>query len=133
MLQIILGIIGIVYLVRRPRYAQARAEGFPKVDPFVFEQWRGLEIKSIDIFLWATWGTFFLSLAWGFGLGLVVAAIAPSSDAGEMLGRLMTPLIGLMVLLFFGGLVWSAIVGSQAAKLRKQHGINVLNPARPAA
>lgn len=123
MIQIILLIVGIVYAVRRPKYANANAASFPNVDPARFEEWRKLELKSIDIFLWSTWGTFALSLLLGFGLGLILGATGQA--AGAQSHPLVIGLEVVMTVLFFGGLVFAAIAGSQATKLRKELGITI--------
>ncbi len=109
MVQLILLIVGIVYAVKRPRYVRLVPQDYPEVDPARFEEWRGLELRSIDIFLWATWGLFVISVVVGVLLGV--------SGAGG--GARMT-FGGAVMLLFLGGLVMSAIAGSKAAKLRKE-------------
>jgi hypothetical protein len=122
MIQLILCIVGIVYLVRRPKFANARAESFPGVDPTKFAEWRRLELKSTDVFLWATWGTFVLSFVLAFGV-VALTAVLGGGQGGS--GPVVGVLVAIMSLLFFGGLIISAIAGSQAAKLRKELGINL--------
>ena len=122
MIQLILCIVGIVYLVRRPKYVGARAENYPGTDPVRFGEWRRLELKSIDVFLWATWGTFALSLVLTFGAVAISAAMGGTPGTGS---PVVLVLAGIMTVLFFGGLIVSAIAGSQAAKLRKELGITL--------
>lgn len=124
MIQLILLVIGIVYLVRRPKYARASAEDYPQVDAATFAEWRRLELKSIDVFLWATWGTFVLSIIAAFGLGFSLSVLNPGmQSANADLMPMVIVLAIVMVIVFFSGLVVSAVLGSRAARLRKQHGI----------
>jgi hypothetical protein len=53
MIQINLLIVGIVYAIRRPNLKALKASRFPDVPQEVFAKWQTLELKSIDIFLWA--------------------------------------------------------------------------------
>ena len=47
-MQIVLLILGIFYIVRRPKITRLRADDFPKMPPEVFDQWRRLELRSIS-------------------------------------------------------------------------------------
>ncbi len=64
MIEIILLVIGIIKAVRRPRLRRLRASEFPGVDPEKFEEWQNpnAQLQATDIFLWATWGAFFVKL-----------------------------------------------------------------------
>jgi len=110
MVQIILLIVGIVYLVRRPKLKAVNASDFPGVPPDRFHEWKTLELKSIDIFLWATWGLLII----GTPLLFVFAAAFPGGALG---------LQGLYIVVFLVLLVLSAIPGSKARKLKKELGI----------
>ena len=67
-----------------------------------------LEIKSINVFLWSTWGTFGLGILLG-----VVSAVVP-----YFMGFLAVQLI--LAAIFLTGLVVSAIDGSKAAAMKKR-------------
>jgi hypothetical protein len=110
MIQIILCIVGFFYLAKKPKLNQVSAASFPSVAPEQFEKWRSLELASIDIFLWATWGTAVL----GTIIGIALAQSGPAPAGVVML---------VFAVLFFGGLTASAIQGSRAAKLKSTLGI----------
>lgn len=107
MLQIILIIIGIVYFIRRPKVARLTAEDMPGVQPETLERWKSLELKSIDWFLYASWGVSIL----GTIFGLVIGLSLPASGGFVFVTILV---------LFLAGLTVSAIYGSQSAKLKKE-------------
>jgi hypothetical protein len=110
MIQIILLIAGIVYAIRRPKLKSLTAEQFPGVSADVFKQWQTFEIQSVNMFLWATWGLLLIGTP-------IMFALATSFPGGAM-GLQLLYLVIFLVLLAF-----SAIPGSKAAKLKKQHGI----------
>lgn len=110
MIQIILLIAGIVYAFRKPKLKALTAAQFPGVSQEVFAEWQALELKSINRFLWATWGLLLIKILVGF-------MPTPTFPGGE---------VGVQVFffgLFVGLLVFSAISGSKAAKLKEQNGI----------
>jgi hypothetical protein len=110
MLKIILLILGIIYAVRRLKLKALESKQFPDVPVDKFQEWKDLELRSIDIFLWATWGLLIISIP----VGLAVGKAFP----GGVLGFRV-----LLFVLFLVLLVFSAISGSKAAKLKKQFGI----------
>ena len=118
MIQLILLIVGVFYFVKRPRLKRLAATNFPAVPPDRFEEWRHLELASIDIFLWATWGLAIIGTIFGF----VLAAVIPESAGVFTAGY---------IVLFLAGLTVSAIKGSKAAGLKKSLGINWPRKRRP--
>lgn len=109
MVQIILLIFGIVYAFRRPKIKKLMASQFPQVPPEIFAEWQALELKSIKIFLWATWGLLLI------GTPIAMALITTPESAMFVQA--------LYFVLFIVLLVFSAIPGSKASKLKKQYGL----------
>lgn len=124
MLQLVLFILGIVYLLRRPRLARLRAESFPTVAEGDFLRWKRLELTSIDIFLWTVFGVSFA----GCGLSALLrtsiqqpARVGTSrADAWPM--EMIVLQAGCLAV-FLIGLLISAIYGSRAARLKRSLGI----------
>ena len=116
MVQLILFIIGIIYLVRRPRLTRLRPEHFPGVPKDEFLRWKGLELASMDTFLWTVFG---VSLG-----GCVLSALlrAAVQEAVDELAEVIL-VQALYASVFLVGLIGSAIYGSKAAKLRRSLGI----------
>jgi len=112
MIQLILMIVGVVYLCRRPGLARLQPEAYPHVPVEAFHEWKALELSSIDRFLCATWGTAILSFAAGFVLAVERAG------AEEMLATNVL-FFGLFVVL----LVASALPGSRARAIKRRHSI----------
>jgi MFS-type transporter involved in bile tolerance (Atg22 family) len=83
---------------------------YPGVPADRFEQWKALELKSVTIFLWATWGLLLI----GTPITLVFATRFPGGALGIQ---------ALYLVLFLILLLFSAIPGTQAARLRKELGI----------
>jgi hypothetical protein len=115
MVQLLCLIMGFVYMGQKRKMLRLSAAQFPGVPPKEFYRWRTLEIKSIDIFLWATWGTF------GLGLLIGVASIAITGFSGFGVGVGQLILLGIFLL----GLLLSAAAGSEAARLKKKLGISL--------
>jgi len=118
MVQLILLILGIVYAFRRPKLKRLSAAEFPDIPADRFLEWKRLELMSINVFLWSTWGLLLLgcllSIVIGLALGFSGAEVARQGGLvfqGAYLG------------LFLVGLLVSAIYGSKAQKLRKSSGI----------
>jgi hypothetical protein len=109
-----------VHYKKRRNLTALAANDFPGVKPDGFEQWRHLEVRSLDIFLGVI-----AALAIS---GLLLSVIQPG---GTPTGRPPTPgevrgvvlLIGGYFLSFLLGLTVSAIYGSKAARLKKTLGI----------
>ena len=113
MLEIILLIIGIVKAVQRPKLSRLTVQDFPNVDPEKFSVWHQAQLRATDIFLWATWGAFFIKLFISFAASGMRLSIEAS--------------IVLLVLIFGGwiaGLIIASVHGSKAKKLRLEAGIN---------
>lgn len=107
MLQIVLIIIGILYFIRRPKIARLTAADMPAIPPETIEHWKQMELKSIDWFLWTTWGLSVL----GTILGLMISAAIPGSGVAVVVINLA---------LFMAGLTVSATYGSRASQLKKE-------------
>lgn len=110
MIQIILLIVGIGYAFRKPKLKKLTLDQFPGVPENKFREWREFELKSINIFLWATWGLLLISIP----AGILLGAAFPGGVIGVQI---------LFFALFIFLLVMSAIPGSKAAKLKKQFNI----------
>jgi len=110
MLAIILLTLGIIYFYRRSKINAMVCSNYPDVPADRFEEWKALELKSIDIFLWATWGLLIISIP----LFILVLVSVPGA------------VIGVQYILFFMFLILlliSAFRGSKAAAIKKQYGI----------
>jgi len=109
-MQLISLIIGLVCMGQKRKIQRLSADQFPNVSPIEFAKWKYYELKSIEILLVTTWGTFFVSIVLGI-------ASVTSKSIGLGLSQL------LLVVLFFLGLIVSAISGSKAAGLKKKFNI----------
>jgi hypothetical protein len=118
----ILLILGLVYAFKIPGLLRTQPSSFPGADPAVFQTWKSKELGSIYIFLAATWGQTILFFMIGFAIAFTVAD--PAS-----VGRLIVIVTVIEIGVFLGGLIWSAVLGSQAAKLKKQLVHPVLPPS----
>jgi len=112
MVQLLCLAIGVLYLFQRAKIQRVWAEDFPDVPPALFEKWRRLEIRSIDIFLWTTGGTFVV--------GLFAAAVTwgRPSAAGVMVQLVLGAI-------FLIGLIISAVFGTSANSLKQELGIRL--------
>ena len=110
MIQIILLIFGIIYAFRKPKLRKLTPEQYPSMPPEKFHEWRELELQSINMFLWATWGLLLISIP--------VALLFGEAFPGGAMG-LQIVFFALFIIL----LVMSAIPGTKAAKLKKQFGV----------
>ncbi len=118
MIQVILMIVGIVYYFRKLNYQALTPSQFPHVPSEVLTEWRTLEIKSIDLFLWGTWGLIPISLA---------IRILVGPDPKE---NILTSAMIFSILWLLGFLIWSSIPGTKALNLKKQYGIDWRKPIR---
>ena len=112
---------GIFYSFQKPKIEKLQAENFPDV-PFVeFKEWKRLQLLSIGILQWATFGQLpfacFLSL--------------PSSELGVTEEGQTTANL-LLILLVVVGLATSAVYGSAAAKIKRKYKFNEKQPHIPA-
>jgi hypothetical protein len=71
----------------------------------------GLELQSINLFLWATWGLLLVSIP----VGLLIGAAFPGGIIGFQI---------LFFILFVVLLIMSAVPGSKATKLKKELNIS---------
>ncbi len=115
MLGIIFLIFGIIYACRRPTVKRLTSEQFPNVPSEKFLEWKTLELKSIDMFLWAT-AVFFAIV--------IIYSLLPEDISGD---SMVVPVI--LFIGWLGMLTMSAIPGSKASKLKKQFAI--INPVQP--
>ena len=116
MVQVLCIIMGFVYIAQRRTILRLGASEFPNVAPEEFEKWRTLELGSIKIFLWATWGTFVV--------GILVAVVSYANPGSIGFGISQLVLLGL----FFAGLIVSAVKGTKAASLKRKLGISLRKP-----
>ena len=107
MIQIICLILGIVYALRRPKLT---AFANPGISNEKFEEWKRLELKSIDTFLWTAWGLLIISILAGF----VVGSVFLGGTTGIQI---------VFGILFFLLLVVAIAFAGKAGKLKKQLGI----------
>jgi len=114
MIQIILLIVGIVYLFRLPKLRGTKAEQYPEVPEEKFKEWKDLELRSVYLVLWAGWGLFVIELF----LGVLLAA------AGGVTEDTLVVIQIIMFVLFFILLILASIAGSKAKKLRTEYGMN---------
>jgi len=130
-------VLSIIHLVHatalafaRPKYRRLQARDFPGIPSDKFEEWRRLELRSIDIFLWATWGL----LAIGAVIAIFVVAPAvreaerrrPGWFKWEELAVLGAYLVSYLVyfVLSLVGLAISNMYESRAKRLKKSLGIH---------
>jgi hypothetical protein len=129
MIQIILLIAAFVSLFRRDKINALMIDQFPDVSLDKFGDWKSLELKSIRIFLWATWGLFLINMSiallvslifpasrWGVNIRLFTVSISGGSGEFQVLQLLF--FIAFIVLLFMAGRA-----RIRAAKLKKRVGI----------
>ncbi|HZT41862.1 MAG TPA: hypothetical protein VFA07_06715 [Chthonomonadaceae bacterium] len=110
MLQLILLIVGVIWALRKPKLTKLTPDQFPGVPEPVFYEWKALELESINMFLWASWGVFLLSIL----AILITAAAFPTAGVAVQI---------LVFVLFIAALVIADSRGKQVAKFKKQHGI----------
>lgn len=120
-MQCIFLIMGIVYATRIPGFI--RAVPGPNQDPQLFRTWRAKELWSIYVFLAATWGSTVLALLLGVVLGVGMALTGSMTNPSETAVAIYYVVyIGL----FVGLVIWSAVLGTQASRLKKQLAAYVL-------
>lgn len=117
MVQLLLAILGIFYFLRRRKLKRLAAADFG-LQYGGFDEWQRLELRSIDIFLMATWGLILLSCPLGFLIGAIIVASGVEADGSE--GLIAQ---GVYLALFLIGLFVSAAYGSKAAQHREALGI----------
>jgi hypothetical protein len=118
---LILLLFAIRYIPKRQRLTALAAADFPNVAAERFEEWRRMELRSIDVLLWVAGVLLVLGLV-GSGIINMVEAAGRGPTPGLVIG--VGALFGVNLLTFFGGLTVSAVHGSRAARLRKSLGIN---------
>jgi MFS family permease len=114
MLAPILIILGIIYAARVPKLYRLSPENFPHVPAEAITKYRNLELTSIYIFLATTWGLgFFLVVL--LGLTFFFGIREDISDKG----------IPVFIIIFVVGLIFSAICGTLAGRVKKAHKISL--------
>ena len=114
-------IFAIIYTIRRPKLKRLQPENFPDVSEETLFKWKHLELLSIDIFLWVTWG--------GFGLSIILQPLLrPIFASMSEPFSLDLALNGGFVVIFLAGLIVSAIYGSRAARIKKS--VNIRWPKK---
>jgi hypothetical protein len=101
--------VAIYYIFKRSKVKGKRLEDNPAVDAARFEEWRRLELRSIDVFLWSYWVTFVVCLLLGFLL---------AGNIDNVL--LVAAVLGVVMIV---GLIVSAILGVKPSKTKKELGI----------
>jgi predicted histidine transporter YuiF (NhaC family) len=117
MIEIILLIVGIFKAVQRPKLKRLTAQDYPDVDPNKFAVWQKAQLKATDIFLWATWGAFFIKLF------ITLAASGMRLSRNEAMDFIMIILIGWVI-----GLIIAGVFAGKARKLRLEAGISWPRP-----
>ncbi|MDD5194845.1 MAG: hypothetical protein PHQ96_04105 [Candidatus Omnitrophica bacterium] len=117
MLQIILLIAAISALIRLPKIRRRTAANYPEVSPEKFKLWHEADLKATVAFVIATWGAFALQI-----IILVIGNYVKLSmtDYEESIDII---LIVSTVVIFLFPLLWPAILGSKASRLKKEIGI----------
>ena len=110
----VLIILGIIYAVRIPKLYRLSPESFPQVSAEAVTKYRNLELTSIYIFLAVTWGLgLFLALLLGFTL--LFGVHEDISVKG----------IPVFIFVFVVGLIISAIYGTLAGRIKREHKISL--------
>jgi len=120
MIQVILLVVGIIYAIRRPKLKRLAPTDFPQVPADQFLEWRRLELKSINVFLWATWGLFSLSIPLSVGVQVVLQASESRADQVQVAWIVRVAFIAV----FLSGLLVAGIYGSKAQRIKKVWKIN---------
>jgi len=113
MLGIVLHIIALVYAARVPRILRSTADEYPARDQGLFDEWRRKELSGIYILLAATWG---LSIVI-FGLAFFLALARVIKDRDDAMVAILSVI---QLVLMLAGLIWSAIMSSQANNIKKR-------------
>ena len=114
MIQLILAIAGIFYALRRSKLKALTAERFPNVPTEKVLEWQTLELKSANMFLWAAWGLFIISIL------IDCVLVALHSGRGTHLA-----VNGSILLLLFAFMHFSDVSARKAARIEKQFGIRM--------
>lgn len=112
---LILLALAFTYLSRRPKFAGLRADQFPGVPTDRFNQWRRLELTSIDIFVWSA----FIVAAAEFILSMGGSRLIENVWGVATIAFVICLLVALPV---------SAVYGTRATALRRKLGIDLKNP-----
>jgi hypothetical protein len=88
-------------------------QDFPNVDPAKFEEWQKAQLRATDIFLWATWGAFFIKLF-----------LSLAARRAELTFEAASAFVILIIVGWIVGLVVAVVHGNNANKLRVAAGID---------
>jgi hypothetical protein len=111
-MDIIVIIIGIVFLVKRHRLKSMPPNRFPMVADEEFDKWKQLELRRLAVFLWIVWVWNALWLAFE-----IIVLIPMIISSREFPGLMLLGWIALPVLL--AAVITSRILGRQARELKK--------------
>jgi hypothetical protein len=95
MIELIVLIAGIVYAFRRPKLKALTTEQLPAMPQEAFVEWKALELKSIDFFLWATWGVLLISVP----IRLMMAVTFPDAEDAAMGVKILSGIVAVFLLL----------------------------------
>ena len=104
-------VLGVIYAFKKPRLKALEPSLFPAVPRDEFLRWKKLELRSINILLWGTWGWYLID-----GPICFITASLPSATSEVILQIIYPILFPIMILI-------SGISGSKAAKLKNTLGI----------
>ena len=128
MLQLLLLVVGIFWAFRRPKLKALTQAQFPDVPAAAFSEWKTIKLKSVNRLLWASWGVLLISIL-SIPAVFFVAALFGGEfprmrpDTSEAATEVMEGLQWLFFALFIVLVVMASRLGTEAAKLKKQHGI----------
>lgn len=108
-------ICGIVTACKLPRLLKRTAADYPGVDPEQFAVWHKADLMSAYAFLIASWGTLLIQI-----IVLVMAGTVSALAGNE---TALYAGYGISFAVFIGLLVWAAVLGEKAKKLKKGLGI----------
>ena len=114
MIQLILAIAGIFYALRKSKIKALTVAQFPNVPPEKVLEWQALELKSANMFLWAAWGLFVVSIL------VDCTLVALRSGAGAHVVISLSILLLLFVFMYF-----SDVSARKAARIEKQFRIRM--------
>ena len=114
--------VGFVRIARRFKIKELTANECPNVTPEIFVSWQKLELKSLTVFLWSTYGVIAVKWLWmlletkhfmsrmGYGASII-------NDSTINIGLLAFWLIGLIISSVYG--IKASAYGIKANKLKK--------------
>ncbi|MDO8587073.1 MAG: hypothetical protein Q7T82_08550 [Armatimonadota bacterium] len=116
MFQIILVVWATLYLRKRGVLQRLTIEDFPTVSSDMFDEWRRLEVQSLEYFAWTVLGATALSI-----VGVVLAVLTSPSGSNSpwvVIWGLLVPPVSWLV-----GAVLAVVPGTRAQRIKKSAGI----------